>query len=163
MDLIKLLNDLLANVSALQGQIVDLQSKLSDAQGELDKVAKESYDKGFADGVKSVPVSDKVFNQAEVDAMLASAVGPLNEKISMLMAEIDLIKANVQIQIDQAVNDFKSELAEKYEAMLVVEKQAETGFAELLKVAQKKEEKVEEPAKEIPPVKEEEAKLEANA
>lgn len=135
-DIVKMIGDLVATIAALKSQLEMLEKQSVDAKLELDKVAKESYDKGFADGVASVPpppISDKIYSQSEVDQIMKEACGPLEEKVAGLEKELDLVKANIQHQIDQAVNSMKAELLEKYEAMLVVEKQAETGFADLLK------------------------------
>lgn len=152
MDLIKLLNDLVANVSALQGQIAELQAKLIDAQAELDRVAKESYDKGFADGVASVPVSDKVFSQAEADALVASAVEPLKKEIEGLKLAVEAAKIEAEKSVKDGIAAMKAALKLKYLEMQVVESQLETGFQELLEEEKKEEE--------IPPIKEEEAPIE---
>jgi outer membrane murein-binding lipoprotein Lpp len=91
MDLIKLLNDLVASIEALKAQ-------LADAQAAADALAKTKYDEGFAAGVASV---DKGFTQADLDAAVASAVAPLSEKIAALQSQIDGIPGQIQAAKDE--------------------------------------------------------------
>lgn len=123
MDLITLLNNLVASIATLQLQ-------LADAQAALDAEKKASYDKGFADGVASVnPSSDKIYSQAELDAKLAEALLPLQLKIEELEKKV----TELEIAQDAKVNAFKAELLAKYEAQQVAESEGETGFKDLLK------------------------------
>lgn len=129
MDIVKLLQDLSATISSLQ-------LALADAEAAAVQIAKENYDKGFADGVASVPppvVSDKIFSQEELDAAVKAAVEPLQARVVELEALVEEIKAGVQPKIDEALAAFKAELLAKYEAQQVVESETETGFKELLK------------------------------
>lgn len=123
-------------LTSMVAQIGELQTALQDAQATADKLVKEAYDKGFADGVASVPPAGEdvtPFSQADLDAAVAAAVGPLNEQIAAMQVELDGLKASVeQIKAD-AVAAFKAELLAKYEEMQVVESQLETGFGEMLK------------------------------
>lgn len=121
MDLVSLLNNLVANIASLQAQ-------LADAQKAADDLAKAKYDEGFAAGVASVQPSDKIYSQAEVDAIVL----PLNEKIAALELAITDINATIPAKIAEAVAAFKAELLAKYEEQQVVETQAETGFKNLL-------------------------------
>jgi len=105
MDLLKMLQDLVTKIQ-------DLQKALVDAQAALAGEEKAAYDKGYAlgklDGIASVVIPvidpDLKFKQADLDKAVSDALVAL-----------------------------KLELAQKYAEWLVVEKQAETGFAELLK------------------------------
>jgi uncharacterized small protein (DUF1192 family) len=108
MDLVKLLNDLVANIAALQAQLVD-------AQASADALAKQKYDEGFAAGVASVPppVSDKIFSQAELDAAVAGAVEPLKSQIAGLQAELDQVKAGIDAKVAEAVAAVKAEFLAK--------------------------------------------------
>src|SRR3954465_3641485 len=83
MDIVKLLTDLAATVAALQTQLVD-------AQAAADSISKDAYDKGFADGVSSVGTGDKIFSQAEVDAMLA----PLQTQVTDLQAQVTALQGS---------------------------------------------------------------------
>lgn len=97
MDLAKLFSDFASALEALKQQ-------LADAQAALDQAKKASYDQGFADGVASVVPSDKVFSQAEVDAMKAgfqSMIDGLNGQIDALNKQVMALQAS----IDQAVAD----------------------------------------------------------
>lgn len=128
MDLVKLLNDLVANIAALQLQ-------LADAQASADALAKTKYDEGFAAGVASVPVlppSDKIFSQADLDAAVAGAVEPIKSQIVELQAKVDSIQAALDAKAQELV-DFKAALLAAYEAKEVVESNIETGFKDLLK------------------------------
>ena len=96
MDLLKLLQDLLASISVLQAQLADVPAALEAAK-------KASYDEGFAAGVASVPPpasSDKIYSQAELDIMLE----PLKAKVAELQAQVDQIPSLV----DAAVKDAKA-------------------------------------------------------
>lgn len=128
MDLVKLLNDLVANIAALQSQ-------LADAQASAQALADAKYKEGFDAGVASVqiPVSDKVYSQIELDAKIAEALLPLQTQIADLQAKVDAIPSALESAKVEAVAAFKAELVVKYQEMQVVEEQAETGFAELLK------------------------------
>jgi len=101
----KLLQDLIAKIQDLQKALVDVQAILTEEE-------KAAYDKGYAlgklDGIASVVIPvvdpDLKFKQADLDKAVLEAVLAL-----------------------------KVILSQKYAEFLVVEKQAETGFAELLK------------------------------
>jgi hypothetical protein len=134
--------DIIALLQGLALKIEELSVALSDAQAAGDSIAKEAYDKGFADGVASLPppVSDKIYSQEELDAAVAGAVGPLQEQVSAMQAELESLKVQVsdlQAGLEdakiEAVAAFKSELLAKYEEQQVVESTSETGFADLLK------------------------------
>lgn len=107
MDLVALLNSLVANIAALQAQ-------LADAQKAADDLAKLKYDEGFAAGVASVQPGDKIYSQAELDAKVAEVVAPLTLKVEEQAAKI------VQLEALVAENDakfvaFKAELVAKLE------------------------------------------------
>lgn len=121
MDLVSLLNNLVANIASLQAQ-------LADAQKAADDLAKAKYDEGFAAGVASVGPGDKIYSQAELDAIVL----PLNEKIAALELTVNELSASIPVKIAEAVAAFKAELLAKYEAAQVVESDVETGFKNLL-------------------------------
>lgn len=125
MDLLKLLQDLVAQLGALQAQ-------LADAQAALDAAKKLSYDQGFADGVASLPppppASDKIFSQAEADALVAAAVAPLQAQVADLQSKVDGIPKLVA----DAVAALKADLLSKYEAAQAAESQVELDFKNLL-------------------------------
>lgn len=124
MDLVALLNNLVANIATLQAQLVD-------AQASADALAKAKYDEGFAAGVASVPVVPGGFSQEQVDAFIAAAVAPLNEKIALLDAKIVELEAALVAEAGKLVA-FKADLLAKYEAQQVAESEGETGFKNLL-------------------------------
>lgn len=107
MDLVQLLNNLVANIAALQAQLVD-------AQASADALAKLKYDEGFAAGVASVPVVPGGFTQEQVDAKVAEAVAPLNLKIGELEAKVVELQALVDGN-SAALVAFKLEVAAKLE------------------------------------------------
>lgn len=116
MDLVTLLNNLVASLSALQAQ-------LSDA-----KVAAQSaFDAGFKAGVASVvPVVGP--SQADLDAALAK-VADLESKVSGLQAQVDAFPASlvaavalVKAGAKQAVVNFEAkEEATVAEALAAIE------------------------------------------
>ena len=123
----------------LQQTIADLQTKLMDAQAALEIEKKLSYDQGFADGVASVPVqevSDKIYSQAEFDAKLAEGLSALQLELEGVKAQFESLKGSVDAQIKAAVDAKLMELKAAYDNMLVIENQAETGFGDMLKVAE---------------------------
>lgn len=68
------------------------------------------YDGGFSEGVASVP------GNPDVDAAVAAAVGPLNDQIAALNAQVaSLFSAD---QVHQAVLDEDSKLAAKIKPIL---------------------------------------------
>lgn len=149
--------DLITLFNMLQQTIADLQAKLMDAQAALDLEKKASYEKGFADGVASVPVqpiSDKIYSQAEFDAKLSEGLAALQMELDGVKAQFESLKGSVDAQIKSAVDAKLGELKAAYDAMQVIENQAETGFADLLKVAEviiiDEPAPIEEPVEETP-------------
>lgn len=115
MDLLALLNGLVA--------------QLADAQKAADDLAKAKFDEGFAAGVASVPVSDKIFSQADVDALLA----PLQAQITDLQAQVLALQGSIDQKVSDAVAAVKTDLLQKYQALEVAIQDQETGFENLLK------------------------------
>lgn len=135
MDLLTLLSQL----ATLLPMIEELKVKLAESQVALDEVAKLKYDEGFAAGVASViipPVSDKIFSQAEADALVAAAVAPLEARVVELEAKVTELSADIGSQVAAGVAaamvDFKASLLAKYEEQQVAESESETGFKSLL-------------------------------
>lgn len=106
MDLLKLLQDLVSQLSALQTQLADVPAALEAAK-------KLSFDEGFAAGVASVPVSDKVLSLAEAEAMVLMAVEPLQIQIAALQGQVDAIPQTVA----DAISALKKEIAAQIEAV----------------------------------------------
>ena len=123
--------NLLEQLIALVASISELQAKLSDAQVAADELAKVKYEEGFAAGVASVsiPPSDKIYSQEQLDQAIALAVEPLKVQIADLQVLVDAMPS----KIAEEVAKIKAELLAKYQELQVIESQAETGFAELLK------------------------------
>jgi hypothetical protein len=125
MDLIQMLNGMVALIS-------ELQAKLADTQAALDEQIKIAYDKGYNDGVASIPVpvpSDKIYSQEELDAAIAVAMEPLVAKI----AELDAVVAGIDQKVADAVIAMKLELAVKFQELKAKEDGIEVEFEELLK------------------------------
>lgn len=111
MDLVKLLNELVANIAALQAQLVD-------AQASADALAKAKYDEGFAAGVASVNTqTDKIYSQAELDAKIAEALAPLYQKINELELKVADLEASKAAEIAAAVLAKKQEIVAKIKAV----------------------------------------------
>ena len=109
--------------------LIALMAQLSAFQESLDVEIKAAYERGFAEGVASVVVGDKVFSQEEVDGFLA----PLNAKIEELTLMVSTMQADMDAKITEAMASFKAELLAKYEESQVAESLVETGFKEFLK------------------------------
>ncbi len=92
MDLVTLLNNLIANITALQLQ-------LADAQVSADALAKAKFDEGFAAGVASVTPAGG-FTQADIDAAVATAVAPLVAQVASLQVQVDGIPAQILAAIE---------------------------------------------------------------
>jgi hypothetical protein len=123
-------------LKGLVEKIALLQTALVDAEAAAASIAKEAYDKGFAEGVASVPpVPEDVtpFTQADIDAAVALAVEPLNLEIASLKMEMDALKVQLEEGAEKAIAGFKAELLAKYEAQQVAETEGETGFMAFLK------------------------------
>lgn len=127
MDIIAMLQDLVAKMSALQASLVDAQASL-----EVEK--KASYDEGFAAGVASVPVvTGGGFTQEQVDAAVSAAIAPIQAELDGVKEELEAVKASLQPSIDQAVAACKADLLAKYKEMEVALQATEVGFEDLLK------------------------------
>lgn len=111
---------ILLALAQLQQQVVELQANAA---------AKEQakYDEGYAAGLAAGGV-DKIYSQAEADALVAAAILPLQDQINILAAEIEQLKLNQ----DAKVIEFKAQLKAAYEAQQVAETEGETGFKGLL-------------------------------
>lgn len=130
MDLLALLQGLVASVSALQAQLADAEAALAEAK-------KLSYDEGFAAGIASVGTgNDKIYSQAELDAQVAAAREGLQLQITDLQSQLDALKAEVDSKVATAVSEavaaLKAQLKAAYEAQQVAESEGETGFKGLL-------------------------------
>ncbi len=131
-DLVKLLTD-------LGNTIAGLQAQLADAQAALDVAVKQAYDKGFADGVASVPKGDKIYSQEEADALVKAAVDPLQAQIVEMQAKVEELQKQVdgmgekleQAKID-AKNELRAQLKEAYANAQNAENQLEQDFGKLL-------------------------------
>jgi len=111
------LQTLLASLAALQQQVVDAQALVDQA-----------YQKGFADGAASVsvPPSDKLYSEEELQAKIAEAVAPLQKKIE----ELEAVVAGVDQKIADAVAAFKADLLVKVKEVDAIE---DAALEELLK------------------------------
>ena len=121
----------------LKLKIDAVAAALADSEAAVMAAKQASYDEGFANGkaegagpVEPVEPGSKIFDQAEVDAMIASAIAPLEAKIVELEASIE---AKAEEAASVKVAALKAELLAKYEAQQVAETAEETGFADLLK------------------------------
>lgn len=105
------LQTLLASLAALQQQVVDAQALVDQA-----------YQKGFADGVASVPpiVSEKIYTQEELDAKIQEALFPLQAKI----AELEMVVAGIDQKIADAIIAFKADLLVKVKEIDAIEDSA---------------------------------------
>ena len=119
-------------LEGLKNSIDALQKQLEDAQASLAVEVKEAYDKGFVDGVASVPKVDKLYSQEEADAFVLAAVEPLQAEISGLLAKIEELGGSIQPKIDEAIAAFKAELKAKYQAAQAEESGKESEFGMLL-------------------------------
>lgn len=120
MDLITLLNNLVASIDALKLQLADAQV-----------AAQAQYDKGFADGVASVQPG---FTQADIDAAVAAAVQPLNDSIAALQLQLEGVPAQVASAVNSAKAELKLALLEAYEAAQASESESEETVRKLLQV-----------------------------
>jgi hypothetical protein len=119
---LKLMANALSNsVSGFDAQIGAIQSALDAELAAGDETTEPT------------PVSDKIYTQADLDAAVNAAVLPLQGVITGLQQQINDLSAGMAGQIEEAVTKMKADIAAKYAEMQVVESQAETGFAELLK------------------------------
>lgn len=107
MEILAQLQALIASLTALSAQVVELQAKLADANAAVDAEKKVSYDQGFAAGVASVPVvgdPSKVFSQEDLDKAVAAGVAAF--------------KADFLVKF-QALEEADAALLKQTEALLV--------------------------------------------
>ena len=118
-----------------KGLITSLQVQLADTQAALEAEKLISYNKGFADGVASVPVGDpsKKYSEEELVAKVAEAVAPLQTQIDSLKADVEAVKAESDAKAAQAVSDVKAVLLQSYKDLEVAVQTVETGFEDKLK------------------------------
>lgn len=115
------IQELLNQLPALLQTIESLKAQAADAAALVEVEKKASYEKGFADGVASVPVSDKLYNQAEVDAMIASATEPLQMKVTDLEAGMAELSEQLKVMaesVDAKVAEGIEKWKEGYRAAL---------------------------------------------
>jgi len=119
MDFIAQLQALLALVAQIQSENVDLSAKIEEAK-------KAAYDQGFADGVASVPVvpDDKIFSQAEADALVLAAVEPLQKKIVELEEKVGGMDQLIADKVAELQSAFKADLLAKLKAVDAAEDEA---------------------------------------
>lgn len=133
MDLVQILQGLIASLQGASDQIVALQAQLADAQVSADALAKSKFDEGFAAGVASVlPNVDKIYSQAELDQKVSEAVLPLQEQIVSMQAQLDAVPSVIDMKVGEALAAFKAELKAKYELQQVAETEGEVGFKSFL-------------------------------
>lgn len=129
----------LEQVEALKLQAEQVAQGVSAMKLSIEEFGKAQFDLGFEEGLKQAGQaggSDKLYSDAELNAELQ----PLKDKIAALevreqelLAKVAEVESSVPGKIAEALVAFKAELLAKYEEKQVVESQAETGFAELLK------------------------------
>jgi len=123
MDIVKMIGDLFATVSALQAQMGELNDQLANAEAELEKVAKGNYEKGFEEGKASV-VCDvtKVYSEDEVVEKLKNAVEPLKEELELVKKQMENLGQEIEVKLNlarqEAVVGFKEQLRVKIEELL---------------------------------------------
>lgn len=138
MDLVALLNGLIANITALQLQLVDSQvaaqaladSKYAEGVSSRD-LEVEGLKAKIAELEAAIP-NGKSYSQEELDAAVAAAVGPLSEQIASLQAQIDVVPSVIEMKVSEAVLAFKADLKAKYELQQVAETEGEVGFKAFL-------------------------------
>lgn len=109
---------------------IEVLAKIEEMRAQFSVEQKAKYDEGFAAGVGSVSSGNpKIYSQEELDAVVI----PMREQIAALQVEVDSIPSKIEAAKSESIAAFKAELLAKYEEKQVVESQAETGFAELLK------------------------------
>jgi len=112
----------------------ELLLKIEALKTDVQALALEKYNTGFADGVKAAPAVDpgvevdpataKIYSQVEMDATVAD----MKQQIIDLKILVDQIKNEMSAKMTEMIVSLKSKLLEAYEAKQVVETGAETGF-----------------------------------
>lgn len=117
----------------LKAKLDALSVQLADAQAAADQIAKESYDKGFLDGVASVPPNgDKLYTQAEADALVLAAVAPLTEQVAVLQVQVDGIPALIASEVAKAKEELKALMMAAYDEAQAAEGSLESGLKDKL-------------------------------
>jgi hypothetical protein len=96
-------------VTDVQGEVDNLAGLSSDMTAEAAVLGDEKYKAGFADGLAAggKTPDDGLFSQAEVDAQVQTAVGPLNDQIASLQTQVSQSSqqiASLQLQITALQN-----------------------------------------------------------
>lgn len=95
----------------------------------LEAEVKAAHDAGFAEGVASVSVGEKIYSQEELDALIA----PLQAKIEELTITVSAMQVEFEAKVAEAVAKVKADLLAAYESEQASESAAESVFKELLK------------------------------
>lgn len=109
--------------------LASLLTQLAEFQASFEVEIANAHAAGFAEGVASVSVGEKIYSQEEMDAALL----PLNAKIDELNVAMSSLSLEVDAKILSEVSKVKADLLAAYEASQVAESVVETGFKELLK------------------------------
>lgn len=121
--------DILVKLAAISAMSLQMGQELEQLKGMIEAI-QPSPD--------PVPVpsegGDKIFSQADVDAMLA----PMNEKISAMASEIEsakgeleVLKNNMDGKVAEQLAAFKQKAKEAYEAQQASESEGEKSFSEI--------------------------------
>lgn len=130
--------DIIAVLQQLAVTITELQLKLADAQAATEEIKtvfleqgrvlglEEGKAIGYADGYAvgfeagKLEGGGKIYTQEELDQAVASAVGPLNERIAAIEVELQAVKDSIPQAIADGVSAFKVELKVKLDELLAV-------------------------------------------
>lgn len=117
-----------AAVDPLNQQISDLANQLSSANSQIASLTKQVSD---LQAQLAAQGSGGGFSQSDVDAAVKAAVDPLNSQIADLKGQLAGVPDQIKAGQDQAISDFKSQLA----AAWANEQVGEAQFAALFAVA----------------------------
>jgi len=136
-------NNQLENKMAAKEMILDQKAKAQEVVdsfdailGQLDIDLKASYDQGVADGKASMGnPSDKIYDQAEVDALLKPLQDSLVSKeaqISGMQAQIDQLSVDVDAKVAAAKKDMASQIKAAFDAQQASESASEQSLGSML-------------------------------
>jgi L-lactate utilization protein LutC len=117
-------------LKALSNSVSGFDAQIAAMQSAVDAIVEAVKEPG--DGTVVTP-SDKIYTQVDLDSAVNAAVLPLQAEIDQLKGQISEVNAGVDERVAKGFADLKAQLAAAYAEKQVVETQAETGFAELLK------------------------------
>jgi hypothetical protein len=122
-------------IDALVSDASKVVQGASDMKSAVGQYGQEQYNKGWDEAMAQAGSSgstDKIYSEAEMNAIIAQTQAPLNDVIAQKQSIIDGIEGQVANAKAEALAAYKAELKVKLLEAQAAENAAESSFASLL-------------------------------